>query len=289
MTTTAVSTIYDFTSNIRMVNPDGSQWIAGNGASPWFVAKDVAEGLEMEWKGAGTIAHIPNEWIMVLSVGTIKGNRDTHALSLEGLNFFIGRSDKPKAIPFQKWVFGTVIPSIQKTGQYQHPQAAAPAPAIEQVNHQVINLELTGAIAHFIVVGVRNNLPEDVHPSVNAMESEMKAELAQGITKLGENVRRHALILTKNRIDQMVKDLAGDVQPPQALPAPSRRRRTMPFSLPETLPNTNAQEQEFIRIFNETGNASRAYREVFSFNGTKQALVGRASRLVMRLSRQLNP
>ncbi|MBF0418391.1 MAG: hypothetical protein HQL86_09110 [Magnetococcales bacterium] len=43
--------------------------------------------------------------------------------SEQGLYFFLGRSDKPKALPFQKWLAGQVLPSICKTGQYQHPAA----------------------------------------------------------------------------------------------------------------------------------------------------------------------
>jgi hypothetical protein len=37
------------------------------------------------------------------------------------LYFFLGRSDKPAALPFQKWIAGEVIPSIRKTGSYALP------------------------------------------------------------------------------------------------------------------------------------------------------------------------
>ena len=39
-------------------------------------------------------------------------------LSEPGLYFFLGRSDKPGALPFQKWLAGEVIPAIRKTGCY---------------------------------------------------------------------------------------------------------------------------------------------------------------------------
>ena len=39
-------------------------------------------------------------------------------LTEQGLYFFMGRSDKPKALPFQKWVYGDVLSSIRKTGSY---------------------------------------------------------------------------------------------------------------------------------------------------------------------------
>ena len=39
-------------------------------------------------------------------------------LTEQGLYFFLGRSDKPKALPFQVWIAGEVIPSIRKHGAY---------------------------------------------------------------------------------------------------------------------------------------------------------------------------
>jgi phage antirepressor YoqD-like protein len=42
-------------------------------------------------------------------------------ISEQGLYFFLGRSDKPAAIPMQKWVAGEVLPAIRKTGAYAVP------------------------------------------------------------------------------------------------------------------------------------------------------------------------
>jgi len=39
-------------------------------------------------------------------------------LAEQGLYFFIARSDKPLARPFQKWVAGDVLPAIRKDGAY---------------------------------------------------------------------------------------------------------------------------------------------------------------------------
>ena len=39
-------------------------------------------------------------------------------LTEQGLYFFLGRSDKKAALPYQMWVAGKVIPSIRKTGEY---------------------------------------------------------------------------------------------------------------------------------------------------------------------------
>lgn len=93
---------------------------------PWFVAKDVALALEYEWNGQARIAHVPEEWRGVTSVVTPRGNQDMLTLSEQGLYFFLGRSDKPKALPFQKWLAGEVLPSLRKTGKYEKPDHPLP-------------------------------------------------------------------------------------------------------------------------------------------------------------------
>ena len=85
---------------------------------PLFVAKDVALALEYEWNGAARVAHVPEEWKVVTSVVTTFGAKDIICLTEQGLYFFLGRSDKPAALPFQKWLAGEVLPAIRKTGTY---------------------------------------------------------------------------------------------------------------------------------------------------------------------------
>jgi prophage antirepressor-like protein len=131
---------------VRIVEKDGE---------PWFVAKDVAEALEYVWEGSKSIRHVPEEWRGVYSVytpyeewkrvssvltpggnselppseewkgsnpiATPGGNQNMLCLSEPGLYFFLGRSDKPLALPFQKWMAGEVIPSIRKKGFYAVP------------------------------------------------------------------------------------------------------------------------------------------------------------------------
>lgn len=92
----------------------------------WFVAKDVADALDYTWSGT-RIAHIPSEWKGVTSVVTPGGKQELSMLSEQGLYFFLARSDKPKALPFQKWLAGDVLPSIRKHGMY------ATAPTVESM------------------------------------------------------------------------------------------------------------------------------------------------------------
>lgn len=88
---------------------------------PWFVAKDVAEALGLTWNGTTTIKHVPEEWRGVISGNTPSGEQDMLCLSEQGLYFFLARSDKPMALPFQKWLAGDVLPSIRKYGLYATP------------------------------------------------------------------------------------------------------------------------------------------------------------------------
>ena len=90
----------------------------GNG-EPWFVAKDVAKALGYQWKGVATIGHVPNEWRGVYSVQTPSAAQQMLTLSEQGLYFFVARSDKPAALPFQKWLAGEVLPALRKTGRYE--------------------------------------------------------------------------------------------------------------------------------------------------------------------------
>ena len=94
--------------SVRVVMKDGE---------PWFVARDVAEALGYTWSGS-RIAHVPDEWKGVTSVVTPGGTQEVATLSEPGLYFFLGRSDKPAALPYQKWIAGDVAPSIRRTGGY---------------------------------------------------------------------------------------------------------------------------------------------------------------------------
>lgn len=100
---------HDKFGEIRVIDKDGD---------PWFVAKDVCEALGYKWKGISTVNHILSEWRGVYSVQTPSGTQDMLCISEQGLYFFLGRSDKKTALPFQKWLAGDVLPSIRKHGAY---------------------------------------------------------------------------------------------------------------------------------------------------------------------------
>ncbi len=84
---------------------------------PWFCLVDVcrvldlssphkvAERLDADEKGRNQIP-------------TPGGKQETWFINESGLYNVILRSDKPEARPFRKWVTGTVLPTIRKTGAY---------------------------------------------------------------------------------------------------------------------------------------------------------------------------
>lgn len=88
---------------------------------PWFAAKDVISGLGYASTSAPArvTAHVPTQWKGVNRIHTPGGTQELLMLSEQGLYFFLGRSDKPKALPFQMWLAGEVLPSIRKHGRYE--------------------------------------------------------------------------------------------------------------------------------------------------------------------------
>lgn len=94
---------------------------------PLWVAKDVALALGYSWSGSSSVDHVPAEWRRrVDSVPTPQGVQAMTAFTEQGLYFFLGRSDKPAALPMQKWIAGEVLPSIRKTGGYNIHQFQVP-------------------------------------------------------------------------------------------------------------------------------------------------------------------
>ncbi|WP_434779098.1 BRO-N domain-containing protein [Neisseria sp. Ec49-e6-T10] len=91
----------------------------------WFVTQDVMDALEYSetYKPSVAVRHIPKEWKGVYPLHTLGGKQRIACISEQGLYFFLGRSDKPKALPFQKWLAGEVLPSIRKTGEFSNNEA----------------------------------------------------------------------------------------------------------------------------------------------------------------------
>lgn len=88
---------------VRVIMKDGE---------PWFVAKDIAQALGYASTNMTTVFQaVPEEWKGSNPIATPGGMQDMLIISEQGLYFFLGRSDKPKALPYQMWVAGDVVPT----------------------------------------------------------------------------------------------------------------------------------------------------------------------------------
>jgi prophage antirepressor-like protein len=85
---------------------------------PWFVANDVCSVLNIR-NSRDAVSRLEDDEksSVVLTDGT-PGNPMRTIINEAGLYDLIGRSDKPEARLFRRWVNHEVLPTIRKTGSY---------------------------------------------------------------------------------------------------------------------------------------------------------------------------
>ena len=108
----------------------------------WFCARDVCQILDITWSGA-TLENVKKEWVIMLSLNTIKGERDTNFISIGGVFHLIMRSNKPNVKEFQHWVCGEVLPSLWKTGGYSQLSAKDYIAVVKQITELTDRLTMT--------------------------------------------------------------------------------------------------------------------------------------------------
>lgn len=86
----------------------------------WFVGKDVLDALEYAegYNPSRAFDVVPADWKGVQPMHTPGGEQEMLCITEQGLYFFLGRSDKPKALPYQRWIAGEVVPAIIHKGKY---------------------------------------------------------------------------------------------------------------------------------------------------------------------------
>jgi len=89
-----------------------------DGDTPWFVAKDIAAALGIEWRGSATLARIKAAWKGVRKFRTPGGNQELTVINEPAVYKFVFRSNKEEADRFTDWLAGEVLPAIRKTGSY---------------------------------------------------------------------------------------------------------------------------------------------------------------------------
>lgn len=109
--------------NLRIVQQDGE---------PWFVLADLcaALGLRAPHRVA---ARLDDDEKGSHSVTTPGGQQEMTVVNESGLYAVILRSDKPEVREFRKWVTGTVLPELRKTGRYTMTPAQPDFSALERL------------------------------------------------------------------------------------------------------------------------------------------------------------
>lgn len=158
-----------------------------NGDSFSVVAKDVAEALEYAYWQPNIVSHVPEEWKGIHRINTLGGTQEMLTLTEQGLYFFINRSDKPKALPLQKWVAGEVLPSIRKTGSFSLPGATPQNTVLAAqlaellkgkvlVDYETLRLVVGGALA-------ARNVLDSLEVMAQGLEAECGQPLVDGLMK----------------------------------------------------------------------------------------------------------
>ena len=98
-------------SPVRAVMKDGE---------PWFIAKDVCDILDIG-DPSKTVDRLDEDETGMTSVRTTAGPREMLTVNESGVYSLVFTSRKPEAKRFRKWVTGTVLPEIRKTGSYEGP------------------------------------------------------------------------------------------------------------------------------------------------------------------------
>ena len=85
---------------------------------PWFVASDVCAILALA-NSSRKVSSLDESEKGVTNTYTLGGEQKVAIVSESGLYQLIFSSRKPQAKAFRRWVTGTVLPSIRRTGGYQ--------------------------------------------------------------------------------------------------------------------------------------------------------------------------
>lgn len=102
-----------------------------DGGGPWFVARDVGDALGLVTVLAST-ALLAAEDRGIDTVDTLGGPQQMVTINESGLYELTFRSRRPEARAFCRWVTGTVLPEIRRTGSYSRPGALPPGVEVPQ-------------------------------------------------------------------------------------------------------------------------------------------------------------
>lgn len=100
--------------------------ITDEAGEPWFVAADVCAVLGIA-NARDAVGRLDADEKGVASTDTLGGTQQVTTVSEPGLYALVGRSRKPEARAFDRWVRHEVLPAIRQTGTYKAPSLTGPA------------------------------------------------------------------------------------------------------------------------------------------------------------------
>lgn len=100
---------YDDETAVRVVTID---------SEPWFVLNDLCRALGMARSASQVADRLDKGVRQAYPLQTAGGTQQATIVSEPGMYEVVLRSDKPEAVAFRRWLTGTVLPEIRKTGQY---------------------------------------------------------------------------------------------------------------------------------------------------------------------------
>lgn len=112
---------------------------------PWFCLKDVCDILDIKNPRDMLAKQLDRGGVEKIYTPTISATQQISFINEPNLYRVIFRSNKPEARQFQDWVFNEVLPTIRKTGRYEHPVATPRRTAepltpsdMKNLNHLVV-------------------------------------------------------------------------------------------------------------------------------------------------------
>jgi prophage antirepressor-like protein len=87
---------------------------------PWFLLRDVMDVLGLS-NSTEAVRGLDDDEVSITELSLDGQRRNWYAVSEPGLYTLVGRSRKPEAKAFQRWVRHDVLPEIRRTGTYHAP------------------------------------------------------------------------------------------------------------------------------------------------------------------------
>lgn len=174
---------------------------------PEWVGADIVAVLypESDSKNRSTyLRGIPDDWKGLQKVQTLGGFQDMVTVYEPGFYALIARSNSSKAVPFQKWVYEEVLPSIRKTGSYsltKQPSVNLLPPDKERLENIRLGMDLLyelGGIDERTQLAlkdlVRDILLEDKLKKVEGAGQRLTVPVSDRARTLGYSPKRNHLI-----------------------------------------------------------------------------------------------